>query len=85
MSIDLVNVTSAALIDWLGSAISGSSIVSGAVVDCILADVIPSRNPGIIQRVRRRLVASPVATWAVHRYVVMVGRTPDQLYLAGNV
>ena len=48
MSIDLVNVTSAALIDWLGSAISGSSIVSVAVVDCILADVIPSRNPGII-------------------------------------
>jgi len=30
MSIDLVNVTSAALIDWLGSAIFGSSIVSVA-------------------------------------------------------
>ena len=40
MSIDLVNVTSAALIDWLGSAISGSSIVSVAVVDCILPVVI---------------------------------------------
>ncbi len=55
------------------------------MVDCILADVIPSRNPGIIQRVRRRFGAGAVATWTVHLYVVMVGRTPDQMYLAGNV
>ena len=46
MSMLLVNVTSAALIDWLGSAISGSSIVQVAVVDCISANVILS-NHGI--------------------------------------
>ena len=85
MSIDLVNVTSAALIDWFGSAISGSSMVSVAVVDCILADVIRSRYPRVIHRIWRWLVAGAVAAWAVHLYVVMVGRTPDQMYLAGNV
>ena len=34
---------------------------------------------------RRGFGARTVATWAVHLYVVMVGRTPDQMHLTDNI